>query len=35
MAAEYQDTDWRVADYQPYCLDEAIIDRSTWRPLHI
>ena len=35
MAAEYQDTDWRVVDYQPYRLDEAIIDRSTRRPLHV
>src|SRR5258705_5274674 len=35
MAAEYQDTDWRVVDYQPYLLDEAIIDRSTRRPLHV
>jgi hypothetical protein len=35
MAAEYQPSDWRVVDYQPYCLDEAIIDRSTQRPLCI
>lgn len=35
MAAEYQEPDQRVADYQPYCLDEAIIDRSTQRPLWI
>jgi hypothetical protein len=35
MAAEYQDTDWRVVDYQPFCLDEAIMDRSTKRPLFI
>jgi len=35
MAAEYQDPDWRVVDYQAYCLDEAIIDPSTKRPLHI
>jgi hypothetical protein len=35
MAAEYQDPDWRVVDYQAYCLDEAIIDPSTKRALHI
>lgn len=35
MAAEYQDPDRRVVDYQAYCLDEAIIDPSTKRPLHI
>ena len=35
MAAEYQDPDWRVVDYQAYCLDEGIIDPSTKRPLHI
>jgi hypothetical protein len=35
MAAEYQDPDWRVVDYQPYCLDEGVIDPSTKRPLHI
>jgi hypothetical protein len=35
MAAEYQDPDWRVVDYQAYCLDERIIDPSTKRPLHI
>ena len=35
MAAEYQDPDWRVVDYQAYCLDEAIIDPSRSRPLHI
>jgi hypothetical protein len=35
MAAEYQDTDWRVVDYQPFCLDEAVVDRSTKRPLLI
>lgn len=35
MAAEYQDPDWRVVDYQTYCLDESIIDPSTKRPLHI
>ena len=35
MAAEYQDPDWRVVDYQPYCLDPQVMDRSTKRPLHI
>src|SRR5262245_28827331 len=35
MAAEYQDPDWRVVDYHPYCLDEGVIDPSTKRPLHI
>jgi hypothetical protein len=35
MAAEYQDPDWRIVDYQPFCLDERIIDRSTRRPLFI
>ncbi len=35
MAAEYQEPDWRVADYQAYCLDERVIDRSTKRPLSV
>jgi hypothetical protein len=35
MAAEYQTPDWRVVDYQPFCLDEAVMDRSTQRPLWI
>jgi hypothetical protein len=35
MAAEYQTPDWKVVDYEPYCLDEAIKDRSTQRPLWI
>jgi hypothetical protein len=35
MAAEYQDPDWRVVDYQTYCLDESILDPSTKRSLHI
>lgn len=35
MAAEYQEPDWRVADYQLYCLDEAIIDPSRSCPLRI
>lgn len=35
MAAEYQDPDWPVVDYETYCLDPQVIDRSTKRPLHI
>jgi hypothetical protein len=35
MAAEYQEPDWRIVDYEPYCLDERVIDRSTKRPLFI
>ncbi len=35
MAAEYQEPDWRVVDYQTYCLDENVIDRSAKRPLLI
>lgn len=35
MAAEYQQVDWRVADYAPFCLDDDIIDPSTQRPLLI
>jgi hypothetical protein len=35
MAAEYQEPDWRVADYAPFCLDEKIIDPTTKRPLNI
>jgi len=35
MAAEYQQTDLRVVDYAPFCLDEEILDRSTKRPLLI
>ena len=35
MAAEYQESDWRVVDYQAFCLDEGIIDRTTKRPLYI
>ncbi len=35
MAAEYQHTDLRVADYGPFCLDEKILDRTTGRPLLI
>jgi hypothetical protein len=35
MAAEYQEPDWLVADYQSYCLDEAITDPSRSCPLRI
>jgi hypothetical protein len=35
MAAEYQEPDWRVADYAPFCLDEKIIDPTTKQPLNI
>jgi hypothetical protein len=35
MAAEYQDPDWRVVDYQTFCLDERLVDPSTHRPLWI
>jgi hypothetical protein len=35
MAAEYQVTDQRVVDYQPFCLDDRILDPSTKRPLFI
>jgi hypothetical protein len=35
MAAEYQEPDWRVVDYEPFCLDEEIIDPSRLRPLFI
>ena len=35
MAAEYQQVDWRVADYATFCLDDDIIDPSTQRPLFI
>lgn len=35
MAAEYQETDWLAVDYEPFCLDEWILDRSTKRPLFI
>lgn len=33
MAEAYQRTDWDVADYQIYCLDEALMDRQTDTPL--
>ena len=32
MAAEYQEPDWKVVDYQPYCLDERVRDPSRQRP---
>jgi hypothetical protein len=35
MAAEYQEPDRRVVDYQAFCLDEAIIDPSRFYPLRI
>lgn len=35
MAAEYQEPDYRVVDYQAFQLDEQVIDRSTKRPLFI
>jgi hypothetical protein len=35
MAAEYQEPDQRVVDYQTFCLDEGILDPSTKRPLFI
>ena len=35
MAAEYQESDWQIVDYQSFCLDEGIIDRSTKHPLFI
>jgi hypothetical protein len=35
MAAEYQQPDARVADYDPYVLDERIIDPSRSKPLMI
>lgn len=35
MAAEYQEPDWRVADYAPFVLDERIVDPSCHVPLRI
>jgi len=35
VAAEYQPSDWRVADYQTFCLDPSILDPATSRPLYI
>lgn len=35
MAAEYQEPDRRVVDYQAFCLDPELIDPSRFRPLRI
>jgi hypothetical protein len=35
MAAEYQEPDWRVVDYETFCLDERLVDPSTHRPLFV
>ncbi|CAN7577914.1 DUF6473 family protein [Phenylobacterium sp. LjRoot219] len=35
MAAEYQDPDRRVVDYEVFCLDPEIVDPSRFRPLRI
>lgn len=35
MAAEYQEPDWHVVDYEAYCLDDRIIDPSRHRALRI
>lgn len=35
MAAEYQAPDWRVVDYQAFCLDPNLVDPSRFCPLHI
>jgi hypothetical protein len=35
VAAEYQEPDWPVVDYETYCLDERLIDPSRERPLLI
>jgi hypothetical protein len=35
MAAEYQEPDRRVVDYQAFCLDPEIVDPSRHRPLRI
>lgn len=35
MAAEYQEPDWRVVDYEAFCLDPEIIDISRNCPLRI
>ncbi len=35
MAAEYQEPDWRVVDYEVFCLDEGIIDPARHYSLHI
>jgi hypothetical protein len=35
MAAEYQEPDWRVVDYEVFCLDSQIRDASRDLPLRI
>lgn len=35
MAAEYQEPDWQVADYEPFCLDPELLDISRDCPLRI
>ena len=35
MAAEYQEPDWRVVDYEVFCLDPHIIDISRDCPLRL
>jgi hypothetical protein len=35
MAAEYQETDWRVVDYEAYCIDKRIVDPTRMKPLFI
>jgi hypothetical protein len=35
VAAEYQEPDWRVVDYEAFCLDSEIIDISRDCPLRI
>jgi hypothetical protein len=35
MAAEYQQTDQRVVDYDPFRLDERVMDPSRQKPLFI
>lgn len=35
MAAEYQESDWRVVDYEAFCLDPDIIDPSRGYALRI
>jgi len=35
MAAEYQEPDWPVVDYQTYCLDERLLDPSRDQALRV
>ena len=35
MSAEYQEPDWRVVDYQAFCLDPQVLDVSRNCPLRI